>query len=655
MKNKFALFGLYLLLSAFFISAAHAECSEQSINAAYNNIKSSYKQNLKNLVTKAQEYNNLANAAKSSCQGTEFTVDSDKAFRPGVALLSVVQQDTGDNSVLNYYVTESNWENTGIDWDKAKEGKSGDCLNAIAGAQQSRNELAQLHSNTELGGIINYNKHEVDTVRACLCDETKGTQQCQTVANEANEEYKDSSKCLPVEGFIYKMEVCPLCKIFKIILDTNAMLADKAWNSLAEAFQKVVFVFLAVLLGLETLKIVALPSGGSPGAYLKSVLTIMLKIAVTYLLLGNVHYIYEYFISPVVKGGLDAAIALLSIDSSSATECYNAARESSSVEFAGGAALDNSLSKSIYGAVECFNKSAFTLPAIGQALICHGWNDSVIPDFDMWITGLVFYAFGICIWIAVCFYLIDCTVQLGIVSALVPLLIACWPFKQTQKYAITGVRLVMNIFFCFVMIGVVLIMSVKIMTFTLDGGSGNGGADLIEAINGNNTKTLSELVSLDGNRAFVLIACAVLIFKLIGHSTQIADKFARSSGSDIGSKMGGAAMSAATAVGKGAAKISGKVGGSVLKVTGATAAFDKVKNATRGLAYKGFAKAGQAVGLGRFQPQHQKGFDGKGAESAAEKKNAGDDQNGDKKNGDDQNGDKKTGGNRNDNEKTGNN
>lgn len=110
-----------------------------------------------------------------------------------------------------------------------------------------------------------------------------------------------------------------------------------------------------------------------------------------------------------------------------------------------------------------------------------------IPDFSMLFQGLIIWVFAWLISLAFAFYLVDATVRLGIVGALMPFLIASWPFKVTSKYTNQGFTMFMNTFFTYAFMGLVVSINIQLMGISLTGGQ--GGLDAIEeALNGNSVK-----------------------------------------------------------------------------------------------------------------------------------------------------------------------
>jgi hypothetical protein len=419
------------------------------------------------------------------------------------------------------------------------------------------------------------------------------------------EEQQTGDKCDTFATYLSSLSSCPLCPIFQAVLNTDAKIADVAWRALSKALQGVVIVFFLVYLALETLKIVSNVAGSSLGSYLKSVLILGFKVLLTYFLLSSSAYVYGYFISPVIQAGLDMGTSLISISSSQASICLV---NNANVDFVAtpGNVLDAGLLDGIMRTVRCYGHTATIMPAVGKGLICHGWaNDgSLLPDFSMWFSGILFYLFGLMIWLVISFYLIDCTVQLGMVCGIIPVLIACWPFKLTTKYTLKGVQIIMNTFFNYVMLGIVLLLGVEIVDFATGKKSGSMDA-FMEAMNNNNLTQLSEMASLDGVEILILVVSCIFAFKLIGNTNALADKFSKGSGMNIASKLGGLASSAVVASAATGASIGAKFGEAALEETGITGKFTNAGNSVKNFFLDGASSVGKAVGLGRFQPQNQ--------------------------------------------------
>ena len=507
-----------------------------------------------------------------------------------------------DKSKYAYLTDMSQYEDTGIKWGEIPT-DSEECEKLRIKAWTDLDLYTTYYTKAIV--VFGIAGRDVNLPVSCICPEGSNEQVCTAYTSTKMEEQQTGDKCDTFATYLSSLSSCPLCPIFQAVLNTDAKIADVAWRALSKALQGVIVVFFLVYLALETLKIVSNVAGSSLGSYLKSVLILGFKVLLTYFLLSSSAYVYGYFISPVIQAGLDMGTSLISISSSQASICLV---NNANVDFVAtpGNVLDAGLLDGIMRTVRCYGHTATIMPAVGKGLICHGWaNDgSLLPDFSMWLSGILFYLFGLMIWLVISFYLIDCTVQLGMVCGIIPVLIACWPFKLTTKYTLKGVQIIMNTFFNYVMLGIVLLLGVEIVDFATGKKSGSMDA-FMEAMNNNNLTQLSEMASLDGVEILILVVCCIFAFKLIGNTNALADKFSKGSGMNIASKLGGLASSVVVASAATGASIGAKFGEAALEETGIAGKFTDAGNSVKNFFLDGASSIGKAVGLGRFQPQNQ--------------------------------------------------
>ncbi len=611
-------------------------CSEEQIKEIEKNIKKNAQEYMTASKSLLDNYNNAARQYVSSCNpnvnlGTPVYWSQD-------ALSAAFAADQGSAAAL--LSDKSQYQFTGINW-SGESPTTQTCANLKA---QAANLLSQFKRIRVTTTAILGKAGATTAPRACLCSANADNQECITYADSSPIPMESRDGCKTFSEYMSDMANCPLCSVFQVILNTDADVAQVSWDATADPLRGVVSIFFLVILARETLKIVSNLGGSSISSYLKTILGLGLKVAIILIMLGNSTYIYNYFVSPVIKGGLEMGLAFLKMGADHGGCVIGAG--TGTFGTVGGGVLDSSLLSSIMDTVRCFNNSALVMPAVGRSLICHGWANggsiwdggSLLPDLSMWFSGVVTYAFGMFIWLAITFYLIDCTVQLGMVSAFVPLFLACWPFEMTKRYAITGVKMVLNTFFNFVLMGVVMLVGVEIVSFALTAGS-DDGMDMNSYItllnsSGDNLDQLKQMSSLDGESILILIACCIMAMKLIEIANKAADKFSAGSGSKIGAKMGGTAMSAAhkaTAAGGKLVWSSAKSFGNIMiNNTSAGRGLKKfgkgVKNvatylprkAYTGVTVTGAAWAGKKLGLEKYQGQ-QSGSGKEGAQGSGNK------------------------------------
>ncbi len=416
----------------------------------------------------------------------------------------------------------------------------------------------------------------------------------QTVINYNEKAQSGASRgCTKLPNKLAEIQTCLLCPLFQVILDTDQVMASKAYAGLAPSFRNVIIVVMALYIAYQTLLTISAFTKQDAPKYITSLLVQAFKVFVAALLLSNSAYIYNYVINPLMQAGLEFGMALLFDER--IMSMFGSERSSYLGQQSGGV-ISQELLASVMAAVKMFSVKAAELPAIGSSLICISVHEGTkfLINFSMFFEGLVVYGFGWAIALACCFYLLDSAVRFGIFCTLVPFLIASWPFKVTAGYAKSGWDIFMNAFFNFVMMGLIISINTELIAQALSGGKGSM-SELQDAINGDNVDKLKEMMDISGVDFLILIACCMFAFKLVGQINALANQISSTSGGEgIGSKIGGAAAQAVKKVGRVAMSGGKAVGGVAYEATGAKAKVDGMKQSVKG----GLAKVGAKVGLG---------------------------------------------------------
>ena len=173
----------------------------------------------------------------------------------------------------------------------------------------------------------------------------------------------------------------------------------------------------------------------------------------------------------------------------------------------------------------------------------------------MIFEGLIIWVFAWLLSLAFAFYLVDATVRLGIVGALMPFLIASWPFKVTSKYTTQGFTMFMNTFFTYVFMGLVVSINIQLMSESMSGVSG-GMKAVVNALNSNEVTTLKNLLDIGFAGFLILIASCIFGFKLTSQATELAGSMAGGGGgSSIAPEIGGMGYNVAKAATLGTGKM----------------------------------------------------------------------------------------------------
>lgn len=545
---------LYLIILALMLfpitEAWSADCTMEAKQQQQQKLREEAKQQCVQMKADAAKYNELAKGFIQSCdpnlKPSEMTMPTEAQLRDA----ELAGERINDSEIYQYM---------NIKWNEAKipedESKKQECLQKKAEIEAAY----QTFYNSYKEAIRKVDSTSDNSLSSCACDEQGQNPTCETISPETENMEASNGICKLVTYFLNILSSCPLCSLFEVILRTDAEIAHISWEATAIHLSKIVGIFFFVMLALEALKAVASVGGLKPSAFIKRVLVLMLKFGIVLLLLSNSKYIYGLFISPVIQGGLDMGTAIANASGSTPAAC-EAVGSIPSQEF------DSKFFNSVLCTVKSFGESAATLPAIGMGLACHAF-DGWVPNLSMFASGLIMLGFGIMIWLAFSFYLVDATVQLGMLSALVPLLIACWPLEVTKQYTVKGIKMLMNSFFTFVLAGVLLLLGQHIMTSVIKGHGNTTMEDIMQAIN-DNSNELEQITALDGMTILMMIACGIFAMKLIANLSNIAGQFSSGSGTDMGSKMGGLVASAATGAGLFMAKGGGKLGKAGLQAIG---------------------------------------------------------------------------------------
>lgn len=465
--------------------------------------------------------------------------------------------------------------------------------------------------------------------KQCFCDKDSGSlDSCKVVDDKFEEDNVNESECKALNEYAAEMNICPTCGIFQRILQSAQKLSNGAFDKLAKPLQGLLVIGLALFIGYQVLLLVGSPAAQTTGKFLNTVLTQSFKVAIAYFLLSDPTTVYENAIEPIISGGFDFGLGLApagEINISQYAEKYSFTDKE--------ALLSSDFLKNIMGAVEGYNHLGAQIPALGRALMCYAWVEKkaiIFPEFSLLAEGIIIYIFGLMILLAVGFYLLDCAIHLCIICCLMPLLIASWPFKMTAKYTKTGWGMLLNVFFRFVMLGVVIVTAFELMKNAL-----SQQGDLESAINSNEVDAIEDAMQISGIQMVLLIACSMLAMKIIKESGMLANKFESGGAAtgDMGAKLGGTAASAATAIAKpaikGAASKTAAAAGAVAEASGVKGGVQALggaikSNAKKALGYAGIgSKAKMAGGRDSGKDENADKGDDKGGDKGGENKDDG--------------------------------
>lgn len=431
--------------------------------------------------------------------------------------------------------------------------------------------------------------------------------------------------CVPLPAKLAESRSCIYCPLFKTIFNAAQSMSTKAYDKLAGPLANVMLIGFAIVIAFMVLKNVSSFTKQDAPKFVTELLVNMFKVLVAYYMLKNANIVYGYIVGPVLKAGFEFGSSLLFAKNDSYLAACDVSKTLQNVS-------NGVMPAYLYTNLDCFIRAVqaeVAVPqSVGSSLMCVARNAgkesigqvrNVLWDFGMMFQGFAIWVMGWIISLAFAFYLIDATIQLGIIGALMPFLIACWPFKATRNYTSKGWGIFMNTFFVYVFMGLVVSINVELLGQGLTGSKGGFDA-IMKALNGNNVQELKELLDIGFAGFLVLVACCLFAFKLTGQASDLAGTMAGGGGPKIGANIGGLAYGAATKgvqgtlkTGLGAAKaVSDKTGLTNVVNKGRDWAKDKVWGAV-GLGRRSGAagnKQARRSQMGDQQQQQQSSTDG---------------------------------------------
>lgn len=397
----------------------------------------------------------------------------------------------------------------------------------------------------------------------------------------ADESNKVTRGCevLPVKLFNYRK--CFFCPLVGVIYDGSARITDHAFSKLAAAFATLLAIGFAIWVAIQVLSQVSSLTKQDAPKFLAALIKQSYKVIIAFILLQYSQQVFGYIVRPVLEAGLVFGKNMLTT-----TEIFegldkdknnNYVRQATKVTGGQHYRLDTYDKLEQY--VVAVQREIAFMRAIGTSLLCTGsklimlkdwtWTDGkgeLIDQFgagfQMAAQGAVLAIFGFLLSLAFVFYLIDAIVQIGVVGALLPFLIASWPFKATAKYTGTGMQMLLNSAFVFLFVGFVISANIHLINAALNQTADEKQNELLtlcgkkeyylqntekcrqalkdtprtgalyeiaDALNSKDSTRLKDLTDISAMGFLILLFCCFFGFKFTNQAGSLADKFASGS------------------------------------------------------------------------------------------------------------------------------
>lgn len=331
----------------------------------------------------------------------------------------------------------------------------------IAIGDDTRNAQVMMNSYDEISPnqkVYKYVTEQGETIYFIKKDQSYLSKGMGAVGLGSNDEYQtvvgNTKGCIPLPAKLAENQSCIFCPMFLTIFNAAQTMATNSYAVLATSISYVMILGFAIYIAFLVLKYVSAFTKQDAPKFTNEIFIQAFKVMFAYILLSNASYIYNLAVGPILSAGMEFGSAVLFENGSGYVEwCSNELNLNTQ---AGKMNInDGVLPPYLYVKLDCFIRSVqaeiATAQSIGSTLMCVARNagassinlvvtkiENAIWDFSMFFQGLIIWGFSLLIALAFAFYLIDATVRVGILGALMPFLIACWPFKMTSGYTKQG-------------------------------------------------------------------------------------------------------------------------------------------------------------------------------------------------------------------------
>ncbi len=385
---------------------------------------------------------------------------------------------------------------------------------------------------------------------------------------------------------------CWFCPIFAKAFQAINNISTQIYNKLKEPILPVLSVGLALWIAFLVLKFFSSFQGMDPGQFFNSFSRGIFKgfIAATLLAAGP-SFIFGYTLTPILELGGGFSQKIIESDTDFTTyndtdlglPSYNPCSQVSlsQSDFPAGSAF----SYSAFQQLDCMLRTASWRViggmAVGSTIVSIVFEDSNIFSFfsnlDILIMGGLIWLGHFVVMIILPLKLIDILANIAFVGALMPLLIVTWVFQTWKNsYAKKAFNVFMGASFTFIMLSLLLILSLRIITFAIPttqnckkaeagamscpSGEKKGLLNAVkeDAVLGD----LKKEIDFTGMQIFVTLGSCFFAWKLLGTASGLASEL--TGFSDTGTDLQNAVNKPVMATTRIAGGAVGSVGGSAL-------------------------------------------------------------------------------------------
>lgn len=362
---------------------------------------------------------------------------------------------------------------------------------------------------------------------------------------------------LPIK--LYKMKKCFFCPLTAVVFETANQITALSFASFAKSFIILIAIGFALWLAYTSLQLVFTYTKQDASKNITAILQQAGKFLIAFTLLSYPDDLFSLFISPILEAAIDMADGVKAFKEVKNEQYTPSVLMSADFFNSGG----------LYEKIEKFladtQHQLATLQAIGSSLFCISGrvmmgfltdSTALASGIKMMVLGIILFIFALLLSISFAFYFVDALLQLTIFGAMLPIMIAGWPWPQLKSYATTGLKMILNVFFVIFLTSLVVSVVILLIDSALDemgkdklttSSSGTGIDGLFNAIDKQNINDLIALTDISGGGFLLFIFASIFGFKFIKEINKIAQKLSGGAGLEIAPKV--ATMGASTAKG----------------------------------------------------------------------------------------------------------
>ena len=332
----------------------------------------------------------------------------------------------------------------------------------------------------------------------------------------------DSGKnCPPMSSIKARyMGKCYSCKVIKTLLETFIKACSKTYSVSREAGIKVLIVGSMIWLMIFGLKNVSSLTNPEPANMVNQLAVFGFKVMVAYLVIvSGIGTFVTYIINPVLAAGADFGMAIMNftLDDLDPANAYNGDSDIIS------AVVINKIMMFVQGVSDMVSIHM----AIGNGMMCFGWEQGYRIIFGIWWFKFWLWFCGLCIWVvgfvltmSVSYYLLDISFKIGFAFIAGPIVVGLCTFKITEGRLKTCFSIILRSAFVFVFLAIMTTLALVLVSESF-----NNVDNLFTAIDNDDVDYVEKLFDITSAIFYIILFCYIYAIKLIGDAVKHADKF----------------------------------------------------------------------------------------------------------------------------------